>query len=103
MGALAGTNWTWMLLWCMRSSLHRCLALAGTKCDGRMALACRMRNGLLIVIQLTRLKRGISELSGGVGLCPAGMFCQHNILVICFVARTCTNLPSHEEHKIEIR
>ena len=27
---------------------------------------CRMMNGLLIVIQLTRLKRGISELSGGV-------------------------------------
>ena len=41
----------------------------------------RMMNGLLLVIQLTRLKRCISELSGGVGLCPAGMFCQHNILV----------------------
>ena len=45
-------------------------------------LDCALRRHLLsLCLQLTWLKRCISELSGGVGLCPAGMFCQHNILV----------------------
>ena len=60
---------------------------------------CRMRNGL----QLTQLKRCISELSGGVGLCPAGMFCQHNILVFADSLLRQMKVPRHGVHKIEMR